>query len=184
VKSVCVYCGSSLGSDTKYIAATEDLARTLAGRGIRVVYGGASVGLMGVLADATLAAGGEIVGVIPKLLVDREIAHRGLTDLHVVASMHARKALMARLSDAFVALPGGIGTLEELIEIYTWRHLGLHDKPLGLLNTGGYYDGLSGFLDHAVAQGFLGPEQRARLVVAPDPDALLAAWSPDTDRAM
>ena len=130
MNAVCVYCGSSFGSDPVYLEATKDLARTLAGRGIRVVYGGASVGLMGALADATLEAGGEVVGVIPQQLVDREIAHPGLTELHVVQTMHQRKALMAELSDAFVALPGGIGTLEELIEIFTWEQLGLHSKPL------------------------------------------------------
>jgi uncharacterized protein (TIGR00730 family) len=177
VDSVCVYCGSSFGSDGVYVEATTALARSLAQRGIRVVYGGASVGLMGVLADATLQAGGEVVGVIPQLLVDREIAHRGLTELHVVSSMHERKALMAELSDAFVALPGGIGTLEELIEVYTWSFLGIHDKPLGVLNVNGYYDGLSAFLDHAVGQGFLRPEHRERLVIAGDTDALLEAWA-------
>ena len=176
MKSVCVYCGSSFGSNGVYLEATRLLAQALAGRGIRVVYGGASVGLMGVLADAALEAGGEVVGVIPRLLEEREIAHPNLTELHVVTSMHERKALMAQLSDAFVALPGGIGTLEELIEVYTWRHLGLHDKPLGVLNTAGYYDGLGAFLDHAVDQGFLRAEQRARLTVAADAEALLAAW--------
>jgi uncharacterized protein (TIGR00730 family) len=176
VDAVCVYCGSSFGSDPVYLEATKDLARTLAQSGIRVVYGGAQVGLMGVLADATLEAGGEVVGVIPQLLVDREIAHTGLTELHVVSSMHERKALMAELSDGFVALPGGIGTLEELIEVYTWRFLGIHAKPLGVINTAGYYDGLSAFLDHAVSQGFLRAEQRAPLVVAADTEALLEAW--------
>jgi uncharacterized protein (TIGR00730 family) len=176
VDAVCVYCGSSFGSDPVYLEATKDLARTLAQSGIRVVYGGAQVGLMGVLADATLEAGGEVVGVIPQLLVDREIAHTGLTELHVVSSMHERKALMAELSDGFVALPGGIGTLEELIEVYTWRFLGIHAKPLGVINTAGYYDGLSAFLDHSVSQGFLRAEHRTRLVVAADTEALLEAW--------
>jgi uncharacterized protein (TIGR00730 family) len=176
VKAVCVYCGSSLGSDPVYLEATQDLARTLVGRGIRVVYGGASVGLMGALADATLEAGGEVVGVMPQQLVDREIAHRGLTELHVVQTMHQRKALMAELSDAFVALPGGIGTLEELIEIFTWEQLGIHSKPLGVINTAGYYDGLAGFLDHAVEQGFQQPAQRAKLVLAADAEDLLAQW--------
>jgi uncharacterized protein (TIGR00730 family) len=176
VNAVCVYCGSSFGSDPVYLQATKDLARTFAGRGIRVVYGGASVGLMGALADETLAAGGEVVGVIPQQLVDREIAHRDLTELHVVQTMHQRKALMAELSDAFVALPGGIGTLEELIEIFTWEQLGLHAKPLGLINTTGYYDGLAAFLDHAVEQGFHQPAQRAKLVLAADAADLLARW--------
>jgi uncharacterized protein (TIGR00730 family) len=159
-----------------YLEATHDLARTLVARGIRVVYGGASVGLMGALADATLEAGGEVVGVMPQQLVDREIAHRGLTELHVVQTMHQRKALMAELSDAFVALPGGIGTLEELIEIFTWEQLGIHSKPLGVINTAGYYDGLAGFLDHAVEQGFQQPAQRAKLVLAADAEDLLARW--------
>jgi uncharacterized protein (TIGR00730 family) len=176
VDAVCVYCGSSFGSDAVYLEATKDMARTLAQRGIRVVYGGAHVGLMGTLADATLQAGGEVVGVIPRLLVDREIAHNGLSELHVVESMHERKALMAELSDGFVALPGGIGTLEELIEVYTWSFLGIHAKPLGVINSAGYYDGLSAFLDHAVSQGFLLAEHRARLVVASDTEALLEAW--------
>jgi uncharacterized protein (TIGR00730 family) len=176
VKAVCVYCGSSFGTDPVYLEATRALARTFASQGIGVVYGGASVGLMGALADATLAAGGEVVGVIPQQLVDREIAHKGLTELHVVSTMHERKALMAQLSDAFVALPGGIGTLEELIEVFTWSQLGLHTKPLGVLNVNGYYDRLGAFLDHAVEQGFQPAEQRAKLVMATDPEALLAAW--------
>ncbi len=137
MKSVCVYCGSSFGTDPAYLRATQELARTLAANELRVVYGGAAVGLMGALADATLEAGGEVVGVLPQQLMDREIAHQGLTELHVVATMHERKALMAQLSDAFVALPGGIGTLEELIEVFTWSQLGLHAKPLGVLNVAG-----------------------------------------------
>ncbi len=173
MNSICVYCGSSFGANGLYLDATMSLARTLAARGIRVVYGGASVGLMGALADTTIEAGGEVVGVIPQALVDREIAHPGLTELHVVNSMHERKALMAELSEAFVALPGGIGTLEELIEVYTWSRLRLHDKPLGVLNVAGYYDGLAAFLDHAVAQGFLPGAQRARLLTAAEPNALL-----------
>jgi uncharacterized protein (TIGR00730 family) len=176
VKAVCVYCGSSFGTDPAYLEATQTLARTFVQQGIRVIYGGAANGLMGALADATLEAGGEVVGVIPQQLVDREIAHQGLTELHVVATMHERKALMAQLSDAFVALPGGIGTLEELIEVFTWSQLGLHTKPLGVLNVNGYYDGLAAFLDHAVEQGFQPAQQRAKLVMATDPDALLAAW--------
>ena len=176
MKSVCVYCGSSFGTDPAYLQATQALARTLVANGLRVVYGGAAVGLMGALADATLEAGGEVVGVMPQQLVDREIAHRGLTELHVVATMHERKALMAQLSDAFVALPGGIGTLEELIEVFTWSQLGLHAKPLGVLNTAGYYNKLGAFLDHGVEQGFQPAAQRAKLVMAADPEALLAAW--------
>jgi uncharacterized protein (TIGR00730 family) len=177
VRSVCVYCGASTGSDGVYAEAAVELATTLAARGLRVVYGGAHVGLMGLIADTALAAGAEVVGVIPRVLVDWEVAHTGLTELHVVDDMHERKAKMAELADAFVALPGGIGTLEELIEIYTWSYLGIHDKPFALLNTKGYYDGFTAFLDHAVSEGFLRPEVRTRLLVAPDPEALLAAWS-------
>jgi uncharacterized protein (TIGR00730 family) len=176
VRSVCVYCGSALGGDPAYLAVTQELARELAGAGITVVYGGAAVGLMGALADTALEAGGKVVGVIPQQLVDREIAHPELTELHVVSSMHERKALMADLADAFVALPGGIGTLEELIEVYTWAQLGLHAKPIAVLNTLAYYDPLVAFLDHAVDQGFLVPARREALVVAPDPQALLQAF--------
>jgi uncharacterized protein (TIGR00730 family) len=176
VNAVCVYCGSSFGGNGVYLEATRELARTFAERGIRVVYGGASVGLMGALADATLEAGGEVVGVIPQQLVDREIAHQGLTELHVVQTMHQRKALMAELSDGFVALPGGIGTLEELIEIWTWSQLRLHAKPLGVLNIDGYYDRLGAFLDHAVAEGFQPPSERQKLVFATSAEDLLERW--------
>jgi uncharacterized protein (TIGR00730 family) len=177
VNAICVYCGSSPGVDPVYREAARALARTFADRGIRVVYGGASIGLMGALADAALEAGGEVVGVIPQQLVDREIAHRGLTELHVVQTMHQRKALMAELSDAFVALPGGIGTLEELIETWTWSQLRLHSKPLGVVNVRGYFDRLAAFLDHAVEQGFQPPEERIKLVMAADGEDLLARWS-------
>ena len=168
VNAVCVYCGSSFGAKPAYAEATKQLAIAPGRARLRVVYGGASAGLMGLLADTALEHGGEVVGVIPRVLVDREVAHRGLTELHVVASMHERKAKMAELSDGFVALPGGIGTLEELIEVYTWSYLGIHDKPLGLVNTDGYYDGLAAFLDHSVSEGFLRPQTRASLRVAPD----------------
>jgi uncharacterized protein (TIGR00730 family) len=181
LRRVCVFTGSSAGADPAYAAAAEELARVAGEAGLGLVYGGASRGLMGVLADAALAAGVEVTGVIPQLLVDREIAHPGVTDLRVVASMHERKALMAELADAFVALPGGAGTLEELFEAYTWSQLGLHAKPCGLLNVRGYYDGLVAFLDHAVAEGFLRPEHRATLLVGVDPAGLLealAAWEP------
>jgi uncharacterized protein (TIGR00730 family) len=177
VKSVCVYCGSSFGTDPAYLQATQDLARTLARNGLTIVYGGAHVGLMGALADTALAAGGQVIGIIPKQLVDREIAHTGLTELHTVTSMHERKALMAELSDAFVALPGGIGTLEELIEVYTWAQLKLHAKPLAVINTNGYYDGLAAFLDHALAQGFLPQTTRDALTVAADAEQLIRTWS-------
>ena len=154
MRRVCVYAGSNPGSDPAYAGAPRGRSpRLLAERGIGLVYGGGNVGLMGVLADTALAAGGEVIGVMPQALVDREIGHRGLTELRVVGSMHERKALMAELSDAFVAVPGGIGTLEELIEVYTWSQLGIHDKPCGVLNVRGYYDALAAFLDHAVERG-------------------------------
>jgi uncharacterized protein (TIGR00730 family) len=174
LKRVCVYAGSNVGADPGYRAATEELARALVERGTGIVYGGGMVGLMGVLADAALERGGEVTGVIPQSLADKEVAHERLTDLRVVESMHERKATMAELADAFVALPGGIGTVEELIEVYTWTQLGLHAKPCALLNTGGYYDHLIAFLDHSVAERFLRPEHRDLLVVAGDPEELLA----------
>ena len=152
----------------------RDLARLLAQRGIGVVYGGAQVGLMGILADTALAAGGEVIGVMPQALIDREIGHTGLTELHVVGSMHERKAKMAELSDGFVALPGGAGTLEELIEVYTWSQLGMHDKPMGVLNVNGYYDGLAALLDHAVQEGFLRAQHRAAMHAEPTAEG---CWS-------
>jgi uncharacterized protein (TIGR00730 family) len=173
VRRVCVYAGSNPGSHPDYAAGARALATTMAARGIGLVYGGGKVGLMGVLADTILDAGGEAIGVMPHALVDREIAHRGLTKLEVVDSMHERKALMAELSDAFVAVPGGIGTLEELIEVYTWSQLGLHEKACGVLNVRGYYDHLAAQLDHAVAEGFLRPQHRAVLSVASEPAELL-----------
>ena len=181
MRHVCLYAGSNPGTDPAYADAARELATLLAERGIGVVYGGGKVGLMGVIADAALAAGGEVIGVMPQALIDREIGHPGLTELKVVASMHERKAQMADLADAFVAVPGGIGTLEELIEVYTWSQLGIHEKACGLLNVRGYYDGLVAFLDHAVAAGFLRPQHRAVLSVADDPAALLdalAAYEP------
>jgi uncharacterized protein (TIGR00730 family) len=185
MRRVCVYAGSNLGSDPVYADAAKALAHLLAERGIGLVYGGGHVGLMGVLADAALAAGGEVIGVMPQALVDREIGHRGLTELRIVGSMHDRKALMADLSDAFVAVPGGIGTLEELIEIYTWSQLGIHSKACGVLNVRGYYDALAAFLDHAVEEGFLRPQHRAVLSIAADPGELLDrldAFEPPTVR--
>ncbi|MEA2134217.1 MAG: hypothetical protein QOC68_2126 [Solirubrobacteraceae bacterium] len=179
MKRVCVFSGSSPGADLAYRAAAGDLGRGLAERGIELVYGGAHVGLMGVVADAALEGGGRVVGVIPQSLVDREIAHPGLSDLRVVDSMHERKAQMAELADAFVALPGGVGTLEELFEVYTWNQLGLHAKPLGLFNVRGYFDGLVRFLDHAVAERFVTPAHRAMLLVGQDLGELLdglAGW--------
>jgi uncharacterized protein (TIGR00730 family) len=173
IRSLCVYLGANFGADPAFAEATRELARELVERDIRLVYGGAAKGLMGVLADAVLEAGGAVTGIIPQALVDLEIAHGGLDDLRVVGSMHERKALMAELSDGFVAAPGGIGTLEELIEVYTWSQLGLHSKPLGVLNVNGYYDALAAFLDHAVAVKFLRPEHRAVLTVEAEPGALL-----------
>jgi uncharacterized protein (TIGR00730 family) len=185
VRRVCVYAGSNPGNDPGYADAARTFGSRLAERGITLVYGGGKVGLMGVIADAALAAGGEVIGVMPQALIDREIGHPALTELKVVDSMHERKALMAELSDAFVAVPGGIGTLEELIEIYTWSQLGIHDKACGVLNVNGYYDGLAAFLDHAVTEGFLRPQHRAVLCVAEDPADLLdhlAAYTPPTVR--
>jgi uncharacterized protein (TIGR00730 family) len=173
VKRVCVFSGSSPGADLAYRAAATDLGHRLAERGLELVYGGAHVGLMGTVADAAMEGGGRVIGVIPQPLVDREVAHPGLSDLRVVDSMHERKALMAELSDAFVALPGGVGTLEELFEVYTWNQLGLHAKPLGLFNVRGYYDGLARFLDHAVTERFVTPQHRAMLLVGEDLDELI-----------
>jgi uncharacterized protein (TIGR00730 family) len=181
VRRVCVYAGSNPGSDPIYAEGAQALAAELARRGIGLVYGGGKVGLMGVLADTILEAGGEAIGVMPQALIAREIGHPGLTELKVVTSMHERKALMAELSDAFVAVPGGIGTLEELIEVYTWSQLGIHAKACGVLNVAGYYDHLAAFLDHAVAAGFLKPAHRAVLSVASEPETLLerlAAYVP------
>jgi len=174
MRSVCVFCGAHPGRRPEYLAAAADLGRVLAARGLRVVYGGAHVGLMGALADAVLAAGGEVVGVIPGLLVDAEVAHPGLSDLRVTGSMHERKALMADLSDGFIALPGGLGTLEEFAEIVTWAQLGLHAKPTGLLNLLGYYDELLRFLDHATQERFVRPGHREQILARPSAAELLA----------
>jgi uncharacterized protein (TIGR00730 family) len=173
---VCVFCGSSPGGHPAYLQAAEEMGRALADEGIGLVYGGAHVGLMGAVADAALDAGGEVVGVIPQALVDREIAHTGLSDLRVVGSMHERKALMADLADGFIAMPGGMGTLEELCEVYTWTQLGLHVKPTGLLDVCGYYAHLATFLDHAVAERFLTVEHREMLVVEERAAAMLEAF--------
>jgi hypothetical protein len=174
--SVCVFCGSNAGSDPAYVAAAQAVGRGLAQRGIRVVYGGGRVGMMGALADAARAEGGEVVGVMPRQMFEREIGHTGIDDLRVVASMHERKALMVELADAFIALPGGIGTFEELFEVYTWAQLGIHAKPLGLLDVAGYYQPMATMLDHAVEERFLREETRAMLVVAGDLDGLLTAF--------
>jgi uncharacterized protein (TIGR00730 family) len=181
--SLCVYCGSRGGEHPSYARAADEIGRRLARQGGRLVYGGGRVGLMGVVADAVLAEGGEVVGVIPQTLMDREVGHPGLTELHVVQTMHERKRLMAERADAFLALPGGIGTFEELFEVWTWRQLGYHDKPVGLLNVQGYYDGLLGFLGQTVAQGFLSPAQHEVLQVGTDPAALLEALRTQAQQA-
>lgn len=177
MRRVCVFCGSSPGRDPRYVAAAREMALALVARGEGLVFGGGSVGLMGVLADALLAAGGEALGVIPHGLVAREIAHRSLTEMRVVPSMHARKALMAELSDAFVALPGGFGTFEELLEMVTWAQLGIHRKPIGLLNVAGYYDSLIALVDHAVREGFVPPGNRGLILVDGEPGPLLERLS-------
>src|SRR4029434_4742979 len=164
LRSICVFCGSNSGRRPEYGAAAAEFGRLLAQGDIRVVYGGGNVGMMGLLANAALGAGGEVIGVIPQRLVDRELAHPRLTDLRIVTSMHERKALMAELSDAFVALPGGLGTYEELCEVLTWAQLGIHHKPCGCLNILGYFDSLANLLDVAVTEGFLRLDQRANLI--------------------
>jgi uncharacterized protein (TIGR00730 family) len=170
---LCVFCGSSPGRHPAYRAAAAELGTVLAKRHIGLVYGGASIGLMGAVADAARAAGGEVIGVIPRALVEFEVAHTGLADLRIVASMHERKALMAELSEGFVALPGGIGTLEELFEVWTWGQLGSHRKPCALLNVAGFYDRLLCFLDFVADEAFLRPVHREMLLVAETPDILL-----------
>ncbi len=170
---ICVYCGSNNGSKIAYRKAAVQLAAAMVQEGITLVYGGGNVGLMGILADSVLAAGGTVVGVIPQALVDKEVAHRGVTDLRIVGSMHERKALMADLSDAVIALPGGLGTLEEFCEAATWTQLGFHDKPCGILNIEGYYDGLLAMLDHAVKENFVRPEHRRIIISETDPVTLI-----------
>ena len=179
MRRVCVFCGSSPGSNGRYLEIAREVGRTLARRGLGLVYGGGSVGLMGAVATSALEAGGEVDGVIPRALEARELAHGGLTRLHRVASMHERKAKMNELSDAFVALPGGMGTLEELSEILTWAQLGLHAKPCGLLDVEGYYRPLVAYFDHAVAEGFLRPEHRQLVLVDGDVESLLGAFERD-----
>ena len=181
MKRICVFCGSSPGARPAYLKAAQRLGELLAERKIGMVFGGGCVGLMGAAADAALAKGGEVIGVIPDSLVRREIGHRGVTKLHVVKSMHERKALMADLSDAFIALPGGYGTLEEFTEVVTWSQLGIQVKPCGLLNVEGYWDGLLKFLDHAVDEQFVRPENSQLILVATTPESMLerlADWTP------
>jgi uncharacterized protein (TIGR00730 family) len=194
MRHVCVFCGSKSGGRPLYAEAARHFGAALVARGCGLVFGAGHVGLMGVLADAVLAAGGRAVGVIPQALVDRELAHRGLTELRVVETMHQRKALMADLSDAFVALPGGYGTGDELFEILTWAQLGIHAKPVGLLNTAGYFDPMLAWLDHMVREDFLRRKHRELLLVADDADGLLdllekyrpgppeSKWAGDADR--
>ena len=171
--SVCVFCGSKAGSRPEYTQAAQTMGRLLAARRIRLVFGGGNSGLMGAIADACMSAGGEVVGVMPEVLVERENAHPGVTKLHVVRSMHERKALMAALADAFIVMPGGFGTLEEVFEIATWQQIGLHAKPFGFLNVAGYYEPLLKLADHAAAEGFLRLEHRTELISEPDPEKLL-----------
>lgn len=177
IQRICVFCGSNDGARPEYLEAATALGKSLAEGGIGLVYGGAGVGLMGAVADSVLDAGGEVIGVMPRSLVKREVAHRKLRDLRVVDSMHERKALMAELADAFIALPGGLGTLEEFFEVWTWAQLGEHTKPLGMLNVAGYYDPLLVFFDHLVRERFIRPEHRAMVLVEEDSGTLLARFA-------
>ena len=177
MKRICVFCGSNAGARSEYAEAARALATVLAERKLGIVYGGGNVGLMGVLADAALARGGEVIGVIPQKLVDKEVAHRGVTKLLVVETMHERKALMNDLSDAFIALPGGFGTLDEFFKVLTWAQLGFHGKPCALLNVAGYYDGMLAMLDHAVTERFLRPAHRELVIADTDPLRLLQRLS-------
>src|SRR5574343_577634 len=177
MKSICVYCGSSPGRQPIYADAADSLAAALVKRNLRLIYGGAGIGIMGRLADQVLQLGGEVIGVIPKALAHKEIAHANLTELHITSSMHERKMLMAELSDGFIALPGGIGTLEELFEIWTWAQLGFHHKPCGLLNVNNYYDALIEFLDHMQTEHFVKAHHREMLMVEIDADSLLERFS-------
>jgi uncharacterized protein (TIGR00730 family) len=176
MKSLCVYCGSSTGVSSLYAEAARRLAKELVDNNISLVYGGGDVGLMSVISGEVLQLGGEVTGVIPQALMDKEVGHHGLTRLHIVKDMHERKALMADLSDGFIAMPGGIGTLEELFEALTWSQLGLHEKPIGLLNVNGFYDGLISFVEHLVAQGFLRSEQATLMMHESEASALLARF--------
>jgi uncharacterized protein (TIGR00730 family) len=171
--SICVYCGSRHGARTSYTTAARALGSAIGSRGWQLVYGGGNVGLMGEVADAVLAAGGRVVGVIPESLMQREVGHRGLTELHVVPTMHQRKQMMAERADAFIALPGGIGTLEELYEVWTWRQLGYHRQPIGLLNIDGFYDTLLAFMQQTVDEGFLSAQQLSAVEVGTDPVEML-----------
>ena len=173
LRRICVFCGSRPGARPEYLEQARRLGGLLAGRGIGLVYGGASVGLMGAVADGALAAGGDVIGVIPRALAGKELAHAGISDLRVVGSMHERKALMAELSDAFIAMPGGFGTLEELFEMVTWSQLGLHRKPFGVLNVAGFFNSLLALVEDAVREGFIPPEHRRLILESTEPDVLL-----------
>lgn len=187
MQRICVFCGSSPGARPEYSAAAQALGQALVTQGIELVYGGASVGLMGIVARTVLAGGGRVTGVIPRLLAEKEVALTSLDDLRIVDSMHERKALMAELSDGFIALPGGIGTIEEFVEVLTWAQLGIHNKPCGLLNSVGYYDRLLGFFDHMLEEGFIRPACRSTILVEHEPARMLAAMaqyrSPNEDKA-
>lgn len=183
MRSLCVYCGSSPGADTGYLAAADDLATAMTARNISLVYGGASIGMMGRIADKVLENGGRVTGVIPRALADLEIAHQGLTELILVEDMHERKSRMAEAAEGFVAMPGGLGTLEELFEVWTWSQLGIHNKPVGILNAMGFYDQLIGFLDWQVSQGYVKPAHRDILQVDDGGVGLvdrLREWTPTT----
>ena len=173
MKRLAVYCGSSMGTDPAFVETAHVLGRIMAARGIGLVYGGGRLGLMGVVADAVMKSGGEAYGVIPRALIDLEVAHTGLTELHVVETMHERKALMTELTDAFIAIPGGVGTLDELFEAWSWNALGYHAKPFALLNVAGFWDGMIGFLDHVTTSGFMSPARRGQLLVADGIDEAL-----------
>ena len=181
--SVCVYCGSRHGRRPAYTAAARALGKAIGSRGWQLVYGGGKVGLMGEVANATLAAGGRVVGVIPESLQQREVGHTGLHELHVVPTMHARKQVMAERADLFIALPGGIGTLEELYEVWTWRQLGYHDQPIGLINIEGYFDPLLAFMRNTVAEGFLSPDQNDQLAVGTEPETVLLSLAAQARQA-
>jgi len=173
LKRVCVFCGSSPGAQPEYVRAAAEMGRVLASDQIGLVYGGSKVGMMGAIASAVMAANGEVIGIIPEWLVKKEVAYQGITDLRVVDSMHERKALMAELSDGFIALPGGFGTIEEFFEVLTWSQLGIHKKPCGLLNIGHYFDSAIEFMDHAVEEQFISPDSRALVIIDDDPALLI-----------
>lgn len=177
MKSICIFLGANPGNDPKYADAARAMGRELARRNITTVYGGSNMGLMGILAESAMEAGGNVVGVIPRSLVQKEVAHTGLSELHIAESMHERKALMAELSDGFIAMPGGIGTMDEIFEIFTWAQLGFHTKPCGLLNVDGYYDPLLGFLDNVVNEGFLKGMHREKLVTGTTPSEIIDAFA-------